>query len=323
MITDAEELVELRREIDQLELRFARVLARFERSREWVSDGAPSFTAWVRTRCAMTGGAAAQRVAVARTLSALPEVDAALEAGEVSYAHVACVGRLAEVAGAEALRPGVEVVVDAARRLIPDHFAIAMRHLRHLLDPEGALCEANGAYDRRWLRMSRLLDGLYAVDGVLDAEAGEAVKAALDRLMVPAGPDDRRNGAQRRADALVELATGGQKAHVMVTVSGAELTRAPVLPFESLRRLACDAVVTELDASRMTIGTRRTIPPALRRALDLRDGGCTWPGCDRPPEWCDGHHVEHWADGGATSLDNLRLLCRFHHRMIHEGCAGP
>jgi hypothetical protein len=63
----------------------------------------------------------------------------------------------------------------------------------------------------------------------------------------------------------------------------------------------------------------RTIPPALRRALAARDGGCVAPGCDRPPQWSDAHHLEHWADGGPTDLGNLVLLCRTHHLAVHEG----
>jgi len=63
---------------------------------------------------------------------------------------------------------------------------------------------------------------------------------------------------------------------------------------------------------------RRTIPAAMRRALSLRDRGCAYPGCDRPPEWTDAHHIRHWADGGETALSNLVLLCRLHHRRVHE-----
>ncbi|MFH1105278.1 MAG: HNH endonuclease signature motif containing protein [Actinomycetota bacterium] len=65
----------------------------------------------------------------------------------------------------------------------------------------------------------------------------------------------------------------------------------------------------------------RTIPPAIRRALEARDRGCTHPGCGRPHRWCDAHHITHWAAGGGTNLNNLRLLCRRHHRIAHEGNA--
>lgn len=70
-----------------------------------------------------------------------------------------------------------------------------------------------------------------------------------------------------------------------------------------------------LDVSRAT----RVVPPALRRALTVRDGGCRFPGCDRPAVWTDAHHIWSWATGGPTALDNLILLCRAHHRAVHEG----
>ncbi len=63
----------------------------------------------------------------------------------------------------------------------------------------------------------------------------------------------------------------------------------------------------------------RTVPPGLRTALAHRDGGCAFPGCGRPPDWCDAHHVRHWRDGGSTSRDNLALLCGQHHQAVHEG----
>lgn len=318
VLTDGEELVEIRRQIDALEYRFAKILARFEKSHECGADGAVSPTAWLRWKCRLPANAAAQRLGLARTLEALPEVDQAFGEGEIGFAHAASISALTEVVGAEAVRPGVETVVDVATRLSADRFRFAMRHLRHLLDSDGASEEARREHDRRWLALSETLDGVYILDGRLDPEGGAAVNAALDRLMKPCGKDDWRTARQRRADALVELATGGQPAHLTITTSGAELGREPVLPFEALRRLACDAVLTEVDPEKGTIGTRQSIPPALRRALELRDGGCTAPGCERPVEWCEGHHVEHWVDGGPTSLDNLRLYCRYHHRLAHE-----
>jgi hypothetical protein len=102
-----------------------------------------------------------------------------------------------------------------------------------------------------------------------------------------------------------------------------ELDDGPAIPIETARRLACDAskvTITEdergepLDVGRKT----RTIPPALRRALAARDKGCVFPGCNHK-RYVDGHHIEHWADGGETKLSNLATLCRFHHRAVHEG----
>jgi hypothetical protein len=91
---------------------------------------------------------------------------------------------------------------------------------------------------------------------------------------------------------------------------------------ETCRRIACDCALVSMthepDGNVLDVGRRtRTISPALRRALEHRDGGCRFPGCGLG--LCDAHHVEHWADGGATKLSNLLQLCRFHHRAVHEG----
>lgn len=116
---------------------------------------------------------------------------------------------------------------------------------------------------------------------------------------------------------------GGPGAQPIDVPPPAETENGHPLPHESLRRLACDATLTRvlldpysqpLDVGRAT----RTVPPALRRALNTRDGGCRYPGCDRPPSWTDAHHLTLWADGGPTALHNLVLLCRPHHRMVHD-----
>src|SRR5690606_12962749 len=92
--------------------------------------------------------------------------------------------------------------------------------------------------------------------------------------------------------------------------------------YETSRRIACDAsrvrVLRGPGGSVLDVGRRtRTIPPALRRALEVRDRRCRLPGCGR--RFTDAHHVRHWAEGGATSLGNCLLLCRHHHRLVHEG----
>jgi hypothetical protein len=185
------------------------------------------------------------------------------------------------------------------------------------------------------------------VDGDLDPETGQLFLSAL-RAEVDAqarGPEDRRTPAQRRADALAEICrsylartdrpvVGGERPHVLVTVDLAALTRsgpgrcqlqdAGRISPEQARRLACDAgvsrVLTAGPSHVLDLGRRTAVvPAALRRALAVRDGGCAFPGCGRPPGWCDAHHVVHWADGGPTALGNLVLLCRPHHRLVHHG----
>ena len=100
-----------------------------------------------------------------------------------------------------------------------------------------------------------------------------------------------------------------------------ELEEGPALPAETARRLACDAslvTIIERHGRPLSVGRKtRAIPQALHRALRSRDGGCRFPGCDRR-RFVDAHHIQHWADGGETKLSNLVLLCRHHHRLLHE-----
>jgi hypothetical protein len=111
----------------------------------------------------------------------------------------------------------------------------------------------------------------------------------------------------------------------------AELEECGNIPAETARRVSCDAgVVHWLDSSSsehpggepLSIGRKsRTIPPAIGRALKRRDGGCRFPGCTNT-HFVDAHHIQHWADGGETAMENLVLLCRHHHRLVHEGGFG-
>jgi hypothetical protein len=106
---------------------------------------------------------------------------------------------------------------------------------------------------------------------------------------------------------------------------GCELDDGPALSAETARRLSCDASVVRLSERKgkpLSAGRKaRSVPPGLRRALRRRDQGCRFPGCERR-RFVDAHHIEHWARGGETSLDNLVLLCRRHHRLVHEGGYG-
>ncbi len=131
--------------------------------------------------------------------------------------------------------------------------------------------------------------------------------------------------------------SGGEKPHITVTVDYEILTgdkqQLPELDGytidpETLRRWACDAgivrIITNGDSRPIDVGRRtRTIPPALRRALELRDGGCVWEGCNAPVSWCDVHHIIHWANGGETNTHNCELLCRKHHTRTHRDHTAP
>jgi hypothetical protein len=332
------------RGIDALEAVFAEVLRRFDTSREFAAAGAVSSVAWLGWRCHLSPGTASQRLSMAQHLGDLPRTRAALFGGEIGCQQAAQIARTAGQIGVEPVREAEPVLVEAARKVAPKRFGQVTAHLRHCVDQDACLADANAAFERRRLSLSQTLDGVYYLEGRLDPEAGAALQEALGALGKPL-PGDERSAPQRRADALGELArrqleggglpeVGGQKPHLTVTASletlagmsgqpGGELEWGAVLPGETMRRLACDAaatlVVLDGEGSPLSLGrTVRTIPPWLRRALVARDGGCRWPGCDRPPEWTDGHHMISWEEGGPTDLTNCCLVCRRHHRMVHD-----
>ena len=202
---------------------------------------------------------------------------------------------------------------------------------------------------RRLNAMSRtaLGNGMtrYLLD--LDPDAAAALDAVIDPLSRPqpcaeTGAADTRLAPQRRAEALVEAcrraaAAGGDapattKAQVVVTIdydalrqrvgAGTTLT-GELLGAETVRALACDAtlipMVLAAPSAPLDVGrAKRLVTPGMLAALWVRDQGCTFPGCTRPPTWCHAHHVRHWVDGGATSLANSALLCGRHHTIVHQ-----
>ena len=121
----------------------------------------------------------------------------------------------------------------------------------------------------------------------------------------------------------VEELVGAASAATDVTAETSHIDDGPHVTAETSRRIGCDCSVVGIkedeNGEPLSIGRRsRSIPPPMRRALGIRDGGCRFPGCTNT-RLVDGHHIRHWADGGETSLDNLVLLCRHHHHLVHEG----
>jgi Domain of unknown function (DUF222)/HNH endonuclease len=225
-------------------------------------------------------------------------------------------------------------------------FRIECAHLRHAADREAFLAKQAEARDWSSLRMRSLTDGGLELTGYLDAEGGALVRTALEPLAARRDAGDDRCVERRCADALVELCqhsldTGlvpqraSQRAHVHVTSTletlldlvgapAGEMEHAGVIAGATVQRLACDATITRvlIDATSAIVDvgrSERVVPGATRRALNLRDKGCRWSGCDRTASWTAAHHVVHWAHGGATDMDNLVLLCSHHHWLVHEG----
>ena len=340
-----EDMQELRRIINGAEAEFTRRLRRYDKGGGYAATAALTAAAWLRWKCNFSPAAAAGRVAVARGLDDLPLATEAFADGDFSYPHAAMIARTAEKLGDKMEANAETIMVTAAKELDLGRLRVVTLKLQHFMDPDSVREEANESYERRFLSLSQTLDGVFYLNGRLDSEGGAILQTALNALGGPPTAEDRRPPKQRRADLLVELArqqldggnlpeVGGQRPHLAVTVSIATLANQPgspaadlewaqPIPAETARRLACDAAVTpvffgsESNQPRAD-KTTRVISGSQRKALVVRDKGCRFPGCDRPVDWTDAHHLKHWADGGKTVMDNLVLLCRRHHRKVHE-----
>jgi uncharacterized protein DUF222/HNH endonuclease len=336
-----EPLIAIREVIDRSESAFSDGVRRFDRSGEYKADGSLSVIAWLRWKCKLSGGAAAERVTIARQLEKLPKTEAAFANGDLGYQHVAVMAHAAEHVGAAAVRKEEGRLLKAAETMDPGLFTGVAKSFEHRVDAEGALDEANRAHARRYFHISEPQDGLVRLDGLLDAEGGATLRTALGGFMKPIKDDERTYG-QRCADALVELGRQGSgkrdgpgpRPQLIIRASldtlagtpgapAGELDGGGTVPAETVQRHACDTALIRItgqgELEHELNHASRTIPASTRRALESRDRSCVFQRCGRPLAWCDGHHLVWWTKGGATTLPNLALLCRIHHRMVHEG----
>jgi hypothetical protein len=325
------ELVDLRRQIDRLELKFSERAAAYDETEHWDYEGSNSSIDWIRFNCHMTSNAAADRVAVGKRLVDLTETTQAMEAGEIGFAHVTVMTRTANAVG-EAFDE--TKLLQLAKENSPGKFHYKCMHYRHSVNAKAYADEQAELAENRSLHLSTAEDGCLLISGVLDPVGGAVVRTALEPLARPSGQHDDRKSEQRYADALVELATGNQKVQMQVTSSvetllglvgapGAENEFSLPISSKTVERWACDCAISRVllqDSVVVDVGrAERTIKGPRRRALIARDQHCQWPGCERPASWCDGHHIVHWLHGGGGEIENQILLCHRHHWLAHEG----
>jgi hypothetical protein len=340
-----EDFAELHQASEALEVERLRRLAEINRRRSFERDGYLPTGSWRCHRFRMAFSQATHLLRTAKALRNMPRTEAALSSGEVSSSAVRLLVSAHET-NPEQFAEAEDMLVDAARVLSFRDLHRAVAYWRQAADRRDGPEER---YIKRHLHVSPTVFGTVRVDGDLDPETGQSVITALravqDADAKTAVGEDYRNPGQRRADALGELCrqwldrsdrpqAGGERPHVVVTVDVPALQVKPLgraemddvgpIHPDAARRWACDASIVRVIArgrsEPVDVGRRTPVVPApLRRAVIVRDRHCRFPGCDRPQSWCDAHHVRHWADGGSTSLANLILLCRRHHRLVHQG----
>lgn len=351
-----EEIATLSVHLDAARHRLLECIRQFDESRGWGAQGAVSCAHWLAWRIGLDLGTAREKVRVANALGQLPKIDEALRVGKLSYAKVRALTRVATAAneaklldlalaatGAQLERicRGYRGAMNPDRPCVPED-----RGVRKRLLPGGMVkLEIVLSADEADLVL-RAVDCAREVPGHTPApEAGPATepKQQTPHADLSAETPGESPAWPSRPDGVVALAahylagnrgqgTGADRYQVMVHVDqdplapdgvlAAILEDGTALSAETFRRIACDCALVATagdDPTTMTVGRRtRAIPPAIRRALQLRDHGCRFPGCTHT-RFLHGHHVRHWLHGGETSLANLLLLCPFHHHLIHEG----
>ena len=331
-------IAELNAYLNVAQAEFLELLREFDEQRYWEHLGFTSCAHWLNFKCGIGFNAARERLRMAHALVHLPKIRAGFAEGTLSFSKVRAMTRVATPENEDML---LNIAHHGAAYHV-ERFVREYRRVEKLQEPG----LAQTLYERRELDHYYDGDGCLVIKARIPAEQGELVAKALERAMEQQDvcredEEEREPAAARRADALCEVAetylnrpeNAGSTAdryqvvvHVHAdgaTASAGHLENGPHVSAETWERIACDCSITTIQedpyGNPLNIGRRsRTIPPPMRRALIARDGGCRFPGCTRHA-FCDGHHIEHWCNGGETRLDNLVLLCRHHHRLVHEG----
>jgi hypothetical protein len=303
-------------------------------------------------------GPAIVRLAAAAGESELAHIAEAMRDGWLSTAKAHVVERAIDrlPGKADVRARGVQVLLADAKRLDASELKRVAAHLVSVVDPDGDARRDEKALERleRAAHLGRHLSvtddqaGGAWIKGRCSTEDAASIRATLIPLAAPAPmeggePDPRDHGA-RMLDALVEACRLLQTAEVLPQSHGASPRLTLTIGYDELRnlsgiattetgeqlsasavrRLCCDSevipAVLGAESHVLDVGRQlRLVTTAIWKALVLRDRHCRFPGCTRPPIMCHAHHVEHWVDGGPTSLDNLLLLCGHHHRLVHSG----
>jgi len=348
------QITELAAHIHAATYRLLELIREYDDSHGWTGPGMNSCAHWLNWKCGINLGAAREKVRVAHALEALPKISEKFRLGEVSYSKVRAMTRVAnednETYLLQIARHGTASHVE---RLVRQYRKVKRIEALELENERHAIRQLDWYFDDddSFVLKGRFTPEQGAVirkvlESIMDDDFLEQQDVSAETPVDESKPRSEPI-SQRRADALVRMAqaylsgSGSSNSgdrylvHVHTDMdtlkangSGATagLDDCCNVSAETSRRLSCDAGVVHWlknkEGATLSVGRKtRSIPPAIRRALQRRDQGCRFPGCTCK-RFVDAHHITHWADGGETRLDNLVLLCGRHHRLVHEGGFG-
>jgi Domain of unknown function (DUF222) len=329
--------------------------AAFEVGEEWAADGAKTATAWIASRCRVPRSAAKRRVRLGRTLRHLPECAQAWRDGAIGVAQAQAIASARRHRTESSMARDESMLVAQAVDMGFEDFYRALAYWKQLADPDGAEAADEERKASRDVFLESSLGGMWLGQMTLDPISGSIVSNELNRLERDLFEADcaqakerlgrtaridelARTSGQRRADALVEMATrsrtapaeGIRPAPLFSVFVGYETMHGRISELENGTVLPPSALDPWMDSAyferaifrlgnRVDVSVRsRLFSGGTRRAIELRDRICTHPYCYEPAENCQGDHIEPWASGGLTTQENGRLLCGFHNRLRNQ-----
>lgn len=351
------ELMRIADERRALDAREAALLADPGTELDALSEFGHHLGPWLAMATCQAAAAASRRVRIAQRVRIhYPDLQAAFDAGRIGWNHVEVFDRAANARIREQMAALIDPIVALAEVASFDRWRREVRGIADTLDADGGYDPAEDPANN-WLRITPGYGGALDISGQLVGELAASVAAIVavetDRVAARHRADAEAMGeldgdvvlgaprlasrAQCAAEALGELI---DRAVAVPDGAGAAPSPSLVVSYDLsdgtmhtddgeplsptvLRWLLASATIQpiEIDSGGdpLRLGrSRRYASPDQRRALVRRDGGCVFPGCTRPPSWCDAHHVDHWDRGGPTDVENMALLCRHHHRVTHR-----
>jgi hypothetical protein len=352
---DGESIVVLHKALSRFEAFVTEATSAFEASEEWAADGAKTAGAWITKRCQLPRTAARRRVRLGRTLRHLPHCADAWREGRIGTDQARAIASSRRYRTEEAMARDEEMLVAYAQGMGFEDFSRALSYWKQLADPEGADEAEEDRRTARHVYLEPSIDGMYLGQMTLDPISGAIVSGELERLerqmfdddcaearerlgRTPHVADLQRDASQRRADALVEMATrsrtapadGIRPAPLFSIFVGYETAHGRICELENGTVVSPSAMLPWMDSAYFeravfSLGTRidvsvraRLFSGGTRRAIELRDRICTHPYCYEPAENCQADHITPFSEGGPTTQENGRLLCGFHNRLRNQ-----